>query len=117
MDAPPPPPPKRGQHEGDSQAGGPSPANTSDEGTDRHAHTFNNHLCAHVLVFPIAAQRIVRSIGDGSFGSCLEVIFYGISWLPSTISYCAKEYKGCSSSKIDQFTVKINLQKVHTTLV
>lgn len=100
-----------------AQDSGPDDGGSSLAGTRRIQRTFYNHLCAHMVVIPYASIKVIKEIGSGSFGTCSQVQIEGVSFFPSTIIYCAKEYKGATHDKLTQFTTEKNMQKMHPSLV
>lgn len=79
--------------------------------------TMRNHMSVHVVGIPYEAINAGKFIGEGSYGACREVKIEGINYFPNDIVYCAKMYKGTSSSKLAECQKEAWMQNVNASLV
>lgn len=93
------------------------PTGTSVSGTESLIRTLKNHMCGLLVSIPYDCISFGRKIGEGAYGSCTEATINSISFFPPSITYCAKEYKGASHEKIEQFSKEKNMQILNATLV
>lgn len=84
---------------------------------DALAKTEFNSECSFSIGIPKQAISILSKLGSGSYGTVSKCQIKGISFLPESVPWCCKEFKGGVKSQLKNFGIESSIQLLHPGIV
>lgn len=84
---------------------------------DALAKTEFNSECSFSIGIPKQAISVLSKLGSGSYGTVSKCQIKGISFLPESVPWCCKEFKGGIKSQLKNFGIESSIQLLHPGIV